>query len=330
MSFIWPVMLIALVLIPIAVVGYLAFQRSRAARGSALAASGLVTVGTSSATGKRRHVPFAIFLVGFGVLVFALARPEVALAIPKLSGTVVLVIDVSNSMAATDVQPTRLDAAKAAAKEFVNQQPPGVSIGVVAFGSGAQVVAATTEDREEVIKAIDRLKPGGATEISGGLLSALNTIVDDPIILTPEQLQSGDVSAVRIGYHPSAAIVLASDGEATGGTDPAVIADLAASAGIHVTTIGIGSQQGATIEVDGFQVATALDETQLKNIAKLTNGQYFRAADAASLTSVYDRLDMQFQATSETVEITGLLSAIALILFVVAAALSMIWLGRLV
>lgn len=329
MSFLWPAMLATLVVIPLAVIAYTAFQRRRAGRDNALAGSGLVAIGSPAALGRRRHVPFLVFLVGFVVLVLSFARPQVALAVPQLSGTVVLGIDVSNSMAADDIEPSRLAAAQAAARRFVEQQPAGVSIGVVAFGSGAQVVAAPTEDREEVLAAIDRLSSGGGTEIGTGLLAALNSIVDEPIRLTPDEAE-GDLRGVDVGYYPSAAIVLASDGEATGGPDPAVIADLVARAGVRVTTIGVGSAQGAVVEVDGYQVATTLDEDLLREVSDLTGGRYYRAADADALSQVYDGLDMRWETKAELVEITGALSAVAIALFLVAALLSIRWLGRVV
>lgn len=329
MSFIWPVMLVTLLLVPVAALAYLAVQRRRGARADALAGSGLVTIGSPAALGRRRHLPFFVFLTGFVLLAVSFARPQVALAVPQLSGTVVLAVDVSNSMEADDIEPTRLAAAQAAAKEFVQRQPAGVSIALVAFGSGAQVAAAPTEDREEVLAAIDRLSTGGGTEIGTGLLAALNLIVDTPITLTPEHIQ-GDLGDIDIGYFPSAAIVLASDGEATGGADPSAVADLAAAAGVKITTVGIGSAEGAVVEVDGFQVATALDEDMLRSIAELSGGQYFRAQDAATLSQVYDGLDMRWEANAEEVEVTGLFSLAAIVLFLVGAVLSMRLLGRVV
>ena len=329
MSFIWPAMLVTLLLVPVAALAYLAVQRRRGARAHALAGSGLVTIGSPAALGRRRHLPFFVFLTGFVLLAVSFARPQVALAVPQLSGTVVLAVDVSNSMEAEDIEPTRLAAAQAAAKEFVQRQPAGVSIALVAFGSGTQVAAAPTEDREEVLAAIDRLSTGGGTEIGTGLLAALNLIVDTPITLTPEQIQ-GDLGDVDIGYFPSAAIVLASDGEATGGADPSAVADLAAAAGVKITTVGIGSAEGAVVEVDGFQVATALDEDMLRSIAELSGGQYFRAQDAATLAQVYDGLDMRWEANAEEVEVTGLFSLAAIVLFLVGAVLSMRLLGRVV
>ncbi len=329
MSFIWPVMLATLLLVPIAALSYVAVQRRRSGRADALADSGLVTIGSAAALGRRRHIPVICFLVGFTALAVSFARPQVALAVPQLSGTVVLAIDVSNSMAADDIEPTRLEAAQVAAREFVQRQPAGVSVGLVAFGSGAQVVASPTEDREEVLAAIDRLSTGGDTEIGTGLLAALNTIVDEPLAMTKEQLQ-GDLSDLEIGFYPSAAIVVASDGESTGGPDPSVVADLAAAAGVKITTVGIGSAEGAVVEVDGFQVATALDEELLTNIAELSGGRYYRAEDAAALSAVYDGLDMKWEANAEQVEVTGLFSVVAILIFLVAAALSMRWLGRVV
>lgn len=330
MSLLWPVALVALVLVPAGAIAYVLLQRWRTAQATALAGSGLVTIGSPAALGRRRHIPFVLFLVGLTVLLLALARPQVALAVPRLSGTVVLGIDVSSSMAADDIAPSRLEAAKAAARAFVEQQPDGVSVGLVAFGTGAQLVVPPTDDRQEVLAAIDRLTTGGDTEVGTALLTAMNAIVDTPIQLTPEQLEAGDLSDVTVGYHPSAAIVLATDGESTGGPDPLLIADLPAAAGVHVTTIGIGSAEGAVIDVDGIQVATALDEQLLQDVAAATGGSYYRAAGADALAAVYRGLDLQWVAEPEQTEVTGLLSIVAVVVLLAAAAASMRWLGRVV
>ncbi|MDP2014105.1 MAG: VWA domain-containing protein [Actinomycetota bacterium] len=329
MSFIWPALLATVLLVPLAVLGYIAGQRRRNIRVNALASSGLVTIGSPTALGRRRHVPFLIFMFGFILLAVSVARPQVALAVPQLTGTVVLAVDVSNSMAADDIKPSRLAAAQAAAKEFVQKQPSGVEIGLVALGSGAQVVAEPTDNRQELLAAIDRLSSGGSTQIGTGLLAALNTILDQPVALTPEQLE-GDLTGLDIGYHPSAAIVLASDGEATGGPDPDLVADIAAAAGVKITTVGIGSADGAVIEVDGYQVATSLDAEFLGNIAELTGGKYYQAQDANALLQVYDGLDMQWEVKAEEVEVTALFSLAAVMVFFIAAILSMRWLGRVV
>ena len=330
MTFLWPVGLAALLLVPVAAVAYAVAQHRRAEQAEARAATGLVTVGSAAALGRRRHLPFALLLVGGTVLALALARPQVAIAVPKLSGTVVLGIDVSNSMAADDVAPTRLEAAKAAARAFVAEQPDGVSVGLVAFSTGAQLVLRPTDDRAEVLAAIDRLATGGDTELGSAILTAMNAIVDAPIQVTAEQLDAGDLSGIDVGFHPSTAIVLASDGESTGGPDPILLADLPAAAGVTVTTIGVGSVEGAVIEVDGVQVATALDEETLAGVAAATNGSYHRATDAQSLADVYRDLDLQWVAESEETEVTGLFAAAAALVLLGAALASMRWLGRVV
>ncbi len=330
MTFLWPAGLAALLLVPAAVIAYVVLQRRRAGQAAARAATGLVTVGTPAALGRRRHVPFALLLVGAAVLAVGLARPQVAIAVPKLSGTVVLGIDVSNSMAADDVAPTRLEAAKKAARAFVAEQPDGVSIALVAFSTGAQLVVRPTQDRAEVLAAIDRLTTGGDTELGSALLTAMNAIVDTPIQVTADQLDAGDLSGIDVGFHPSTAIVLASDGESTGGPDPILIADLPAAAGVRVTTIGIGSTDGAVIDVDGVQVSTLLDEETLTGVAAATNGTYHRATDAQSLEAVYKDLDLQWVAEPEETEVTGLFATGAVLVLLGAALASMRWLGRVV
>ena len=201
-------------------------------RVDALAASGLVVTAGSRRLGRRRHVPFGLLLAALAVMIFALSRPQATLASSRASGTVILVFDVSNSMGADDVEPTRLAAAQDAARRFVEAQPSTVDIGVVAFGDGALVTQQPTDDHAEILAAIGRLKPGGGTSLGQGMLVALSAIAGEPVALPdPEQ-----PSPPPVGYLPSATIVLLSDGEDTGGPDPAAAAQLAADAGVHVST----------------------------------------------------------------------------------------------
>ncbi len=329
MSFVWPKLLVLLALAPTFVVGYVLLQRRRTARAAALAAQGFVPSAATRRKRRLRHVPFALFLLALTLMLFALARPQMNLTLPKREGTVILAFDVSNSMIATDLQPTRMDAAKAAAKAFVDKQPTSIKIGVVAFSDGGLVTQAPTNVAGDVIAAIDRLKPQGATSLGKGIFTALNAIAGKPIAIDTEAT-AGNLDNVDIGYFGSASVILLSDGENTQNPDPVEIAKLAAVAGVHIYPIGIGSPDGTVVELDGFSLATKLDEALLTQIADVTDGTYYHAEDAASLSKVYDKIDLKFTRSTQRTEVTGVATGLGAMLFFVGGALSLVWFGRLV
>jgi Ca-activated chloride channel family protein len=329
MSFIWPGMLVFLVGAPLLVVAYLALVRRRAQRANALAAQGFAPTASAQRLRRLRHVPFAFFLAAVVLLLVALARPETSLSIPHREGTVILAFDVSNSMRAEDFQPTRMEAAKAAARTFVAKQPKTIKIGVVAFSNGGLVTQAPTTVEADVLAAIDRLAPQGGTSLGQGIFTALNAIAGKPI--TPAAGTDGaNIDAIDIGYLGSAAVLLLSDGENNGEPDPLAVAKLASVAGVHIYPIGIGSPGGTVVDVDGFSVATALDENTLISIASVTDGTYFHADDAASLAGIYDKVDLQPTSETEKTEITGIVTGLSALLLVAGGALSLLWFGRLV
>ncbi|GAB3072464.1 VWA domain-containing protein [Pedococcus soli] len=347
MSFTWPWMLLGLFAVPALVVAYRAQQRRQDARRDELAAMGLVPVGgiptEAGAAGpgqvwgaagsparrrdRRRHLAPALMLAALTVLLVSLARPTATVAEPRREGTVMLAFDISTSMAAKDISPTRLDAAKAAARKFVERQPSTIRIGVVAFGDSALVSQQPTEDRTEVLAAIDRLTPQGATAVGRGIVSSLSAIAGKPIEVgaTPGAGDDAD-----IGYYGSAAIVLLSDGENTTDPDPLEIADLASSAGVKIYTIGVGSTRGTVLQVDGFQISTALDEASLRKISETTDGAYYAADDAASLSKVYSSIDLAWTARTQEREVTSWFATAAAILLLLGAAVSVLRAGRVV
>jgi Ca-activated chloride channel homolog len=247
--------------------------------------------------------------------------------VPRLAGTVILAFDASNSMKATDVTPTRLAAAQAAATRFVEDQPDSVDVGVLAFGDQALLTQAPTGDHAAAIAAINRLKIGGGTSIGQAILAALGTITGKPVQL-PADGTIPDTKA--LGYWPSATIVLFSDGQQTGGPDTEAAAQIAAAAGVRVQTVGIGTTRGATVEVDGYQLGTALDETLLTTVAQTSGGRYHRAADAATLTDVTRSIDLRLTTKKEPVELTAPFAGAALLLLTLGALLLTRWHGRIV
>jgi Ca-activated chloride channel homolog len=326
MSFDWPWMLLALVIVPLAVLWYRGLLRARAARRAKLAGLGLVAP-SSITSGRRRYVPPALFLVALILLVTALARPEATVPQPRREGTVILAFDVSASMAATDVTPTRMEAAKTAARAFVDRQPSTVKIGVVAFGGTGLVTQEATDDRGAVIAAIDRLAPQGGTGLGRGLLTSLGAIVGRPVQVAAEG-NSVEPVGPDLGYHGSAAIVLLSDGENTDEPDPVEVADLASGAGVKVYPIGVGQPEGTVLQIDGFQIATKLDEPLLQEIAARTDGHYYPATDQQALASVYDSIDLAWTVDSEHIELTALFAGVAALALLVGVGLSFAWFGR--
>jgi Ca-activated chloride channel family protein len=329
MTFIWPWMLLGLVAVPLLVAWYRLMLRRRAAKRRDLAALGLVAPG-ASASGRRRHVAPALFLAAMTLLLVALARPEATVAQPRREGTVVLAFDVSGSMAATDLSPTRMEAAKAAGKAFLQEQPPTVKVGVVAFGGSALVTQQPTDDRARVLAAIDRMTPQGGTGLARGLQTSLSAITGRPVRVNDTGSSSLEPEGQDLGYHSSAAVILLSDGENTEEQDPLELAEIASGAGVRVYPVGLGSPEGTVVTIDGFQVATALNEAMLRDIASTTDGEYFRAADEAALVEVYESIDLAWTVEAEQREVTGLLAAAAGLLLLLGAALSVTWFGRVV
>ena len=336
MSFIWPTLLLALLCVPLLVVLYLRMQARRRRFAANYGSLGIVHDTVGSGIGLRRHVPAMIFLAGITVLLFSLARPQATLNVPRIEGTVMLTFDVSGSMAADDFKPTRMEASKAAARQFVENQPSGVSIGVVVFSDGGISVQAPTDNREETLATIDRLVPRRGTSIGNGLLVALNAIVvdagDPPILNTNSTSADPSVPIQPVetpqGWYPSAVIVLLTDGENNQEPDPVMAAELAADLGVRVYTVGIGSAEGANLEVEGFTVHTSLDEPTLQYIASETGGAYYNAGNEEQLRQIYDDLEPKLSIKPEQMELTSILAGIGMVIFLIGGLLSLLWFGH--
>jgi Ca-activated chloride channel family protein len=318
MSFRYPIMVAVAAVVCVGLVA--AYRLLHGQRRRALAAAGL-----RSTARTRQHVPPLLFLVALALLLLAVARPQATLRIPRAAGTVVLAFDVSNSMLATDAPPTRLAAAQAAATGFIKAQPDTVDIGVVAFDQGALTTRAPTRNHDEAVAAINRLHAAGGTSLGQAILASLTAIVGRPVSL-PDP--SSTAPPANLGYWGSATIVLLSDGEETGGPDAVAAAELAAGIGVHVETVGFGTLDGTTIKVDGYQVATALNEDLLTQIAQTTAGSYHRAGDAKALDGIYRSLDLRITAKPESVELTGATVAIAVLFLTIGGLLMITWFGR--
>jgi len=334
MSFIWPTLLLTLVFVPVLVLLYLWLQRRRYSFATRYGSLGLVHDGAGRGIGLRRHIPAMIFLAGITVLLFSLARPQATVSVPKIEGTVMLTFDVSGSMAAEDLPPTRMEAAKEAARQFVEKQPSGISIGVVVFSDGGISVQPPTDNREETLTTIDRLVPRRGTSIGNGILVALNTIAvdagDPPILNTSDLSQDPAVAPVEApqGWYPSAVVVLFTDGENNQEPDPAMAAEVAADLGVRVYTVGVGTAAGSDIEVEDMTVHTSLDEAILQFIAFETGGVYYNADNQEELDRIYGDLEPKLSIKPEEIEMTSVFAGVGMIIFLIGGLLSLLWFGH--
>jgi Ca-activated chloride channel homolog len=332
MTFTWPTMLLSLLLIPVFIITYIRIQRRRQKIVENMGSMGFVQDAKGGRVGWRRHIPPALFLVGLAILLVALARPHAVVSLPGLESTVILSFDVSGSMSATDMQPTRLEASKAAAREFVGRQPSNVYIGVVAFSDGGISVQAPTKDQATILSAIDRLTPQRGTSVGSGILASLNSIAlhrgDIPVTgdsLTPVPTPT----PVPYGTYLPAAIVLLTDGENTTNPDPLEAALTAAQQGVRVYTIGVGSAAGTTLTVNEFTVFTQLNEPMLQQIASLTDGMYFNAQSEEDLREIYENLDVQVVVKPEKTEVTSVFTGLSVALMLLGGIFSLAWFSRL-
>jgi Ca-activated chloride channel family protein len=324
-----PGALAALLLVPVLVGGYLWLVRRRAVDEQALGTMAGAATRSGRPLGWRRHVVPVLVLLGVVVLLVALARPRATIDLPRRQGTVVLAFDVSSSMKAKDLEPTRLAAAKRAARAFVGAQPSNIRMGVVAFSDSANVVQPPTRSRQDVLDAVDRLSARGGTALGRGILTSLSAIAGHTITLDQEALAEG-APQPNVKFLGSAAIVLLTDGDNTARLDPRALAPVASQSGVRIFPVGIGSPNGAVVEVDGFSVATALDADLLRSIARGSGGTYFAAGDAAALQRIYRAIDLKLTTVGRNTEITAIFAGGALVLVLAAAGLSMRWCGRVI
>lgn len=282
----------------------------------------------------RRHLPALVFLVGLSLLLFSMARPQAEIRMPSQEGTVILAFDVSGSMAADDLQPNRMEAAKAAAREFVAVQPASLQVGVVAFSESGFAVLPPTGDHEAILTTIDRLSPQRSTSLSAGIIASMNAIAvgfGQPPLVDTDLAQSPGPTPTPLpaGVFTPAVIVLLTDGENTAPPDPFPAAQVAKERGIRIHTIGIGSAAGTTLEINGFTVHTQMDEEVLKQISQLTGGEYYNPENEEDLVEIYRGITPQLVVKSEKMEITPLLAGVSVLILLVGGMFSMVWFNRL-
>ena len=300
-------------------------------RAAALAAAGLTAGGPRRGRARLGGVWFTI--AGLAVLAIAVAGPAASVPVSRASGTVILAMDVSGSMTATDVAPSRLAAAKKAALSFINAQPDNVDVGVVAFQQGGLEAALPTPDHATASAAIRRLKAAGGTSLGDAILASLSAITHKTVAIG----RGG--SEPDIGFWPSATIVLLSDGQneagaasSSTGTDAATdaAASVAEKAGVHIDTVGVGTTAGTTVVVDGYHLFTALDAAALKSIAQATGGTYHPASDASELDGIASSINLRLTVTSQPLPLAGAFIALALVLLAAGAVLTVTRTGRVI
>ena len=338
MNFLWPGNLLLVLVVPALIAAYIWAQRRRQKYALRYASLSLVREAIGSGPGRKRHIPPTLFLLALLFMAIAVARPETVVVVPVQEGTVILALDVSGSMLAEDLKPNRMEAAKDAAKAFVARQSDDVKLGVVAFSGDAQIVQAPTNDKDLVVAAINRLRPQRATAIGRGMLASLDAIFEDseetpPSVIALRRL-AGDPTGptpppVPKGADRTATIVLLSDGQNNQFPDPKQVIEDAVNRGIRIFTVGVGSADGTVVRIQGRSVRTRLDEATLKQIADDTGGQYFNASNEKDLKAVYENLTTQLVFRQQRTEITAILTAIAAVFSMAAAALSLFWFNRL-
>jgi Ca-activated chloride channel family protein len=345
MTFLWPDMLWLLTAVPALIAVYL-FLLSRKKKSSLRYTNlGLLREAMGGGRRFRRHIPPLIFLLAMTVLIVAMARPSAVVTLPTQHETVILAMDTSGSMRATDVEPSRIAAAQAAAKSFVADQPRRTRIAVVTFAGTAAVAQAPTDNREEILVAIDRFQLQRATAIGSGILVSLKVIFPDVEFDLRSHNPRGDSTRgapldqagkpekpafkpVPAGSYGSAVIILLTDGQSNVGPDPIESARMAAERGVRIYTVGFGTAEGESLRFEGWSMRVRLNEEALKKIAEVTQGEYFYAGTAADLKKVYQTLSARLVLEKRETEITALFSAAAAILSFLAAFLSVLWYSR--
>lgn len=343
MTFLWPEFLWLLLILPALVLLYLWLMGRKKQQALPYASLQLVRQALGAPSFKR-HIPPVLMLLALGVLLLAAARPFAVVRLPSQQETIMLAMDVSGSMRATDVEPNRMVAAQNAAKSFLAELPRHVKVGIVAFAGTASVVQPITLSREDLVAAIDKFQMQRATAIGNGIVVSLAEIFPDADIDLAKMQYGGQARGtslddkpktgkkvyepVAAGSYGSAAIILLTDGQRTTGVEPMEAAKLAADYGVRVYTVGVGTVQGETIGFEGWSMRVKLDEETLKAIAAKTQAEYFFAGTAQDLKKVYSTLGSRLTMQKKETEVSGLLALLGAALVLLAGGLSVWWFKR--
>lgn len=346
LTFMWPQFLWLLLAMPLLVAVYIWLLRRKTKLALRYASLSIVKEAMGAGMHWRRHVPPALFLLAIAAMLLAAARPFAVIALPSTQETIILAMDVSGSMRASDVKPNRLVASQDAAKAFLKELPRDVRVGIVAFAGTASVVQPPTLRREDLVTAIDKFQLQRATAIGSAIVVALSEVFPEEGIdlsaLTYGNVRQRGISIDQVkpknpkkefvpvppGSYNSAAIILLTDGQRTTGIDSMDASKMAAERGVRVYTVGVGTVEGETIGFEGWSMRVRLDEPTLKAIALQTQAEYFYAGTAENLKQVYEKLSSRLTVEKKETEISGLLALVASILAIASAALSLLWFNR--
>jgi len=348
MQFLWSDLLWLLLIVPLLIAAYVLVLRRRKKAALRYASLSLVRDAIGPRQWLRRHLPAALLLLAVVCALLGVARPTAIFTLPTAHQTIVLAIDVSRSMRATDIKPSRLGAAQNAVKSFIEDLPSNVRVGLVTFAGTAAVVQTPTQNRQDLIAAVDRFQLQRQTATGTGLLMALSVLLPDAGIDLEGQLfdrafsrRSGaapldanrgskgeDFKPVPPGSYTAGAIVLLSDGRRTTGPDPLAAARMAAERGVRVHTVGFGTKEGGPVDFEDEVIYMRFDEEALKAIAGITEGEYFHASSATDLHQVYRNLTAKLALERRETELTAFFGAMAALLALVAGVLSLLWFHR--
>lgn len=343
MSFLWPQYLWLLPLLALLPAAYAWLIRRRSKAAVRYSSLGDVR---AAAAGRnwRRHLPPALFLVACSGLLLAAARPVARVPLPWARSSIMLAMDVSLSMRVSDVKPTRMAAAQESAKSFLRELPKNIEVGLVTFAGSGQVAQRTTLNRESLVAVIDAIQMQVGTAVGDAIVLCLAELFPDQGIdlgeLTFGSRPQGrsldekakappkEITPVAPGSYDSAAIILLSDGRRTTGIDTLAAAKMAADRGVRIYVVGLGTVDGDAATSDGMAIYMRLDEPTLREVARITDGEYLHAGTAEALRSVYEKLGSRVQVLTRETELTGLLALISAIVALTATMLSMLWFGR--
>lgn len=344
MHFLWPQTLWAMLALPLLPVAYLWLLRRR--RRAAVRFSSLGVV-RAAAQGRnwRRHLPPALFLLACTLMLLGAARPVGRLTLPWSRSTILLTMDVSLSMRVTDVKPTRLAAAQDAAKTFLRDLPKDIEVGLITFAGSTQVAQSPTRDREALVTAIDGFQMQMGTAVGNAIVVSLAELFPDHGLDVGEMtfgskprgrsLDDGskpppkEITPVAPGSYRSGAIILLSDGRRTVGVDTLAAAKMAADRGVRIYVVGLGTTDGEALAAEGMPIYLKLDEPTLREVARMTGGEYHYAGTAEKLRSVYENLGSRLQVQTRETELTSFFALLSALLAAAAAGLSVLWFHRL-
>ena len=351
MTFLWPQFLWLLLVIPVLVAVYIWLLGRKKKIALRYASLSIVREAMGAGQNIRRHIPPLLFLLSLAAMLVASSRPLAVVTLPSQNQTIMLAMDVSGSMRATDVLPNRLVASQNAAKAFLAELPRTVRVGVVAFAGTAAVVQSPTLSRDDLVTAIEKFQLQRGTAIGNGIVVSLAELFPEAGI-DVESMQKGrdrprgtsleqtlknraddktvkkEFVPVAPGSYTSAAIILLTDGQRTTGVDSLDAAKIAADRGVRVYTVGVGTVEGETIGFEGWSMRVKLDEETLKGIARTTQAEYFYAGTADDLKKVYEALSARLTVEKKETEISGLLALLASVLALASAGLSLLWFNR--